>query len=110
MLDINDKFKPYSYYNGILTETDIVRRMRKDTEIEIVNVPVVNQRSGKSMLSALSFNISYKGRNPTEVMDITNVLSKRYIAEDQKKQSNEALEIINFFRKEIEDLKTRKPG
>ena len=35
LLDINDKFNPYSYHNGILTETDIVRKMRKDIEIEL---------------------------------------------------------------------------
>lgn len=106
LLDINDKFNPYSYYNDILTEGDIVRRMRKDIEIEIVNVPVVNLRSGKSMLSAISFNISYKGRNPATVRDITNVLSKRYIKEDLKKLSNEALATINFFQQEIEGIKT----
>jgi polysaccharide chain length determinant protein (PEP-CTERM system associated) len=52
-----------------------------------------------------SFTISYKGRNPKEVADVTNRLASYFIDSNLKLRARQASETTIFLQKQLEELK-----
>jgi polysaccharide chain length determinant protein (PEP-CTERM system associated) len=53
-----------------------------------------------------SFSITYKGRNPKEVADVTNRLASYFIDSNLKLRARQATETTAFLQKQLEELKT----
>jgi len=76
---------------------DLVVRMRKDIDIELVRAP------GSEQLS--SFNVSFSARDPQTAQRVTGELTNLFINENLKIQTEQAGDTTDFFENHLEEAR-----
>lgn len=66
----------------------------------------INTNAGQRPGETSSFTITYKGRDPREVADVTNRLASYFIDSNLKLRAQQATETTLFLQKQLEELKT----
>jgi len=97
LLHIIDGLNLYPDRRDRSTPDDLVQRMRKDIEIELVRA------SGSQELT--SFNISFSSRNPQTAQRVTSELTNLFINENLEIQSQQSADTTNFFESQLEDAR-----
>jgi polysaccharide chain length determinant protein (PEP-CTERM system associated) len=78
----------------------IIPGFRKDIEIDM-------QRSrGARSLSTFAFTVSYRGRDPQKVADVTNALTSLFIEENMKIREEQASGTSQFLRNRLEEMQS----
>jgi polysaccharide chain length determinant protein (PEP-CTERM system associated) len=80
----------------------IVERMRGDI---LLDVRAADARGGRS--STVAFAITYRGRDPETVAQVTNTLASFYIDENLKIRERQATGIAQFLKIQLEDTRKR---
>jgi succinoglycan biosynthesis transport protein ExoP len=75
---------------------DLVDRMRKDIEIELV-------RSGNDQLT--SFNVSFSARDPRVAQRVTSELTNLFISENLEVQTTQSQDTTKFFETQLEEAR-----
>ena len=75
----------------------LVERMRQDVALRLEGV---EQASGNS--ATVAFTITYRGRDPATVADVTNALAALYVEENTTSRERQATETAKFLGKEVD--------
>ena len=102
--EIIDQFNLYPDRRKKDTSSEIINRMRKDIELKTISAEVKDQRTGKSSIGTIAFNISYKGDRPDHVQKVTNVLASLYLEQNVKFRQEKARTTSSFLEAEIEGI------
>lgn len=78
----------------------VVERMRSDIALDVKGS---DPRRG----STIAFAISYRGRAPKTVAEVTNTLASFYIEENLRIRGRQASGIVQFLRNELEETRKR---
>ncbi len=97
LLHIIDEFNLYTKDRSRLTPDELVNRMRKDIEIELVRAP------GSDEL--LSFNISFSSRDPQVAQQVTSELTNLFINENLEMQTQQSVDTTKFFESQLEEAR-----
>jgi polysaccharide biosynthesis transport protein len=97
LVHIIDEFNLYTRERARLTPDELVDRMRKDIEIELVRAP------GSDVL--LSFNISFSSRDPRIAQQVTSELTNLFINENTELQTQQSKDTTKFFESQLDDAK-----
>jgi succinoglycan biosynthesis transport protein ExoP len=97
LLRIIDHLNLYSKLRTRLTPDDMVEKMRKDIQIELVRSP------GKQDLSA--FNIYFKSDNPYTAQQVTNELATILITENIEVGEEHTGNTIKFLDSQLEEAR-----
>ncbi len=97
LLTIIDKLSLYGGTQSAASADDLVARMRKDIEVELVRDP---QRQNIS-----SFRVSYSARNPHVAQQVTGELTSLFISENLKVRNQESEGTTSFIEKQLEDAR-----
>jgi len=76
---------------------DKVNSLRKNINVEVTR----NRRETNS------FSITYRGKSPKEVMDITNALATYFIDKNLKSRESEAIGTSDFLESELESMRRK---
>ena len=81
----------------------VVEQMRRDIQLELKGVeqPV----AGRS--ATVSFNLSYRGRDPETVAKVTNTLAFLYVEENSKVREQQASQTAQFLGIQLAEAKKR---
>ena len=79
----------------------IVEKMRRDIQLEIKGVDAVSGRA------TVSFNLSYRGRQPETVARVTNTLASFYVEENTKLRAQQASSTAEFLGTQLAGIKKR---
>lgn len=90
------EFNLYSSWMGKVTMEEIVELMRESITIE------VQRTRGPDVQN--TFTISYEGRNPREVMMVTNRLASLFIEENLRAREQQATGTSEFLERELSTL------
>ena len=101
---IIDTFNLYTNERKKLAREEVITQMRKDITVEVVEDLAGKSRTPDKDLTA--FRISYTGRDPKLVAQVTNELASLFIEENLKAREQMATGTSNFMDKELEN--TRK--
>ncbi|MGA7142919.1 MAG: XrtA system polysaccharide chain length determinant, partial [Desulfobacterales bacterium] len=104
---IMKKFNMYTEpkYQAFFVE-DKIADMRKRISVDLLRrgVPGMPARYG-GVGSAYAFTISFKGKDPEKVMDVTNALASYFINQNIRFRENEAVGTNDFLRGELNSIR-----
>jgi polysaccharide biosynthesis transport protein len=93
LLHIIEELNLYADKHGRLNRDELVERMRKDIEIELV-------RDAHNQIT--SFNIYYSARDPRVAQQVTSELSSLFISENLERRQQESEDTTKFLEQQLE--------
>jgi succinoglycan biosynthesis transport protein ExoP len=93
LLHIIEELNLYADKHGRLNQDELVERMRKDIEIELV-------RDARNQIT--SFNIYYSARDPHIAQQVTSELSSLFISENLERRQQESEDTTKFLEQQLE--------
>ncbi|HOD35385.1 MAG TPA: chain-length determining protein [Syntrophales bacterium] len=106
LTEIINKLNLYSDLRQKKTMEEIIGEMRKDIKLEMISGDVIDRRAGRKTVATIAFSISYEGRNPAVVQQVTNVLTSLYLEENlrvREQQTEGATRFMEDERKAVEE-------
>jgi succinoglycan biosynthesis transport protein ExoP len=79
LLDIIEGFDLYPEKRGNDPMEEILEDMRDDIFVEMMSAEVPDRRGGRPVTVNVAFAVSYEGRNPQKVMQVTNRLASLFL-------------------------------
>lgn len=99
LAELIERFQLYPNLRGLVSLEDIVARMRGDIHLQQQES---TQRRGTRSVTA--FTLSYQGKDPIKIADVTNTLTDFYIEENVKDREKKADGRTQFLRAQLEKL------
>jgi len=93
LLHIIDELNLYASSRGRLNQDELVERMRKDIEIELV-------RDARNQIT--SFNIYYSAHDPRVAQQVTSELTNLFISENLEVRQTESEDTTKFLESQLE--------
>jgi polysaccharide chain length determinant protein (PEP-CTERM system associated) len=104
LLDIIGRFNLYADLKARKATEEIVDKMRKDIKLETISADVVDRRTGSPKQATIAFSLSYSGKQPAVVQQITNVLTSFYLEENLKVREQQTTGTRKFFEDEMKGI------
>ncbi len=99
LAELIERFQLYPDLRGLAPLEDIVARMRNEIHLQQQES---TQRRGKRSVTA--FSLSYQGKDPSKIADVTNILTSFYIEENVKDREKKADGRTQFLQKQLDKL------
>src|SRR5712692_3353740 len=80
---------------------EAIDRLRRDIQVEVRDVEHTWGRP------TVAFTLSYRGRDPQTVAQVTNALASYYVEQSQRRRERRAIGTVQLLKAEIEDVKRR---
>jgi polysaccharide biosynthesis transport protein len=90
----------YRDLRGIVPIDALVERMRREIQLTLKGVEQLSGRSG-----TIAFTLSYTGRDPRTVAEVTNTLAAFYVEENTKSRERQATQTAEFLKAQLADIK-----
>jgi len=105
LLEIIDRFDLYPEMRDKESPGQLARLMSKNIELDTISAAMQNQRSGKDITATVAFTLSYDGKDPVKVQQVTDTLSKLFLEEDIKERARFISGTTDFLKNELQRLK-----
>lgn len=105
LMNLINKMNLYPDLKEKFTGEEIVGKMQKDIHLDPVQAEVNNPAAGRSGPATIAFNISYDGRNPAKVAEVTSELASLFLQENLKSREQTARATVDFLEKQLEDIR-----
>jgi polysaccharide chain length determinant protein (PEP-CTERM system associated) len=105
LMEIIQKFGLYPELRGKTPDEEIVDKMRDDIDLAPVVEKIIDRRTGAKKEANIAFTLSYQGKNPAVVQQITNVLTSLYLEENLKVRVKQVEQTAEFLESEIGKLR-----
>lgn len=92
-----DQFGLYKDRPSYMSQEDIIEMMRKDIKVEVVTDENASSRSK----SSAAFRISYTGKDPALVQQVTRQIASLFIEENLKVRQDQAVGTDSFIESEL---------
>jgi polysaccharide chain length determinant protein (PEP-CTERM system associated) len=96
------QFGLYSDMRAHATMEAVVERMRRDIRLDPKSV---EQTSGRP--ATIAFRVSYRGRDPRVVADVTNTLASLSVDENARMRERQAAGTAQLLEREVDEMKKR---
>lgn len=103
LLKIMDEFHLYPRLRARLTTDELVERMRKDIQIELVQAP-------NSPRELTAFKIAYLSNDPQLAQRVTEQLTSLFIAENLKARQEQSEQTTQFLDSQLVEARTSLAG
>jgi polysaccharide chain length determinant protein (PEP-CTERM system associated) len=103
LLELISRFNLYAELRKKAPEEAVVERMRKDIVLELKEL----QRQVYGRDGTFGFKVSYRGRDPETVANVSNTLATKYVEENLKMRTHQAGETTLLLKRQLEDIKRR---
>ena len=102
LTEIIERFSLYQDVRKKLTSEEIIDNMRKDIKFQTISADIVDpQRGGPASPVTIAFTLSYDGRTPQVVQQVTGVLSSFFLEENLKFREERAKGASKFLGEEM---------
>jgi polysaccharide chain length determinant protein (PEP-CTERM system associated) len=106
LLELINKFNLYADIKKTKPIEEVVAKMRKDIKFTTINADVKDPRSGQAAQATIAFSVSYDGKNPAVVQQITNELSSLYLSENLQVRQKQSTGTARFMEDEMNSVQT----
>jgi protein tyrosine kinase modulator len=100
LTDVITRLGLYSDLRSIVPIDALVERMRREIQLTLKGVEQTSGRSG-----TIAFTLSYSGRDPWKVAEVTNTLAAFYVEENTKSRERQATQTAEFLKAQLADIK-----
>jgi len=98
--DVITRLGLYPEMKGHVPMDAIVERLRRDVDFSLTGV---DQSSGRA--ATIAFTLTYTGRDPVTVAEVTNLLTGFHVEENTKSRERQAVRTTEFLRTQLGDVK-----
>jgi len=105
LLKIADQFHLFSGGQDRISNNQIVKKMRQAIILEPIVSDLPSQINGRERTINLAFTLSYQGKDPESVMNVTEKLSNLFLEEDIKRREKVVSATNEFLQAEQKRLK-----
>lgn len=106
LLEIIDKYDLYQDIKNKKTQTQLLKKMRKDIELKTIEATTQNKRDSKIVTATVAFTLAYDGKDPVKVQKVADTLSNLYLEEDIKTREKFISGTSDFLKAELDRLNT----
>jgi polysaccharide chain length determinant protein (PEP-CTERM system associated) len=106
LLELINKFNLYADIKKTKPIEEVVAKMRKDIKFATINADVKDPRSGQAAQATIAFSVSYDGKAPAVVQQITNELSSLYLSENLQVRQKQSTGTARFMEDEMNSVQT----
>ena len=103
--DMAEHFALYTDLKDNNTTQNIVERMRNNIAIESVKTEVQTDRFSKPIQSTVAFTVSFEGKEPERLAEVTNHLANLFLEENTRDREKKAQTTIEFLEKQLVNLR-----
>ncbi len=82
----------------------VIKQLRDDVHLEMVNAEVRDPRSGRAQEATIAFTLSYENQSPKLARTVANELVSLYLNENLKNRTEAAVETSQFLAEEAQKL------
>ena len=98
LLGIIDKLKLYDADRESMTREQLVERMRKDVQLQMISSDVVDPRAGRTTKATIAFAVGYESRSPELAAQVANELVTLYLQKNIETRTQLAAGTTQFLR------------
>jgi polysaccharide chain length determinant protein (PEP-CTERM system associated) len=106
LLEIINRYNLYADLREKWTTEEIVEKMSEDIALEPISAEVMDRRTGRPSAVTIAFTLSYEGKNPTVVQQVSNMLASLFLSENIKVREQQTKETFEFLENELNKIKT----
>lgn len=112
LLEIINRFDLYPDLRKKLTTEEIIEIMRKDIKFATISADVVDRERGGATPSpiTIAFTLSYEGKKPLVVQQVTGVLSSLFLEENLKVREERTTGASRFLQEETNEMQKKLSG
>ncbi|MBJ6724240.1 chain-length determining protein [Geomonas sp. Red875] len=107
LLEIITKFNLYPELRKKWTTEEIVAKMRKDIKLNTISADVIDPRSGASRPATIAFTLSYEGKVPQVVQQVSSELASLYLAENLATRERQSQGTTSFLEEELKTVQVK---
>ena len=100
-----EKYGLYSQERKVQSIDTVVKTMRENIELEMINANVVDPTSGRARTATIAFSVSFIDKSPKIAQTITNELVTLFLNENIKNRAESAIEASAFLATEGDKLR-----
>ena len=104
-MQIIEKYDLYRRRRQYDTTEEILDRMRKDIDVEMINADVIDPRSGRPTPATIAFTLSFDGDGAGVTQKVATELTSLFLNENVKTRTEKATETYSFLSDEANKLK-----
>ncbi len=104
LMQIVEKYDLYRRQRKRETTEEILDRMRKDINLDLVTADVIDRRSGNRTSAAIAFTLSYDSESAENAQKVANELVTLFLNENLKNRQQQVAETSNFLSEEADRL------
>jgi len=105
------RFDLYREFRKRATPEDAVERMRRDIRMEFTGRDIRMETTVGvpqfGPVAAIAFTLSFRGRDPETVANVTNTLASLFVEENLKLRERQATGTAEFLRVQLEEMKKK---
>lgn len=105
LLNIIKQFNLYPSLQQKKTPTEIVRKMKKDISLELINAEKRTKKGGRLYTMTVAFRLSYEAKDPETAQKVADNLANLYLEMDVKSREQLASVTTDFLKDELERIK-----
>ena len=106
LLNIIEDFDLYSEKRGKDPTEKILEDMRDDIFVEMVSAEVPDRRGGRPVTVNVAFTVSYEGRDPQKVMQVTNRLASLFLEHNLRMREGLAETTTELLERQLEQYRS----
>ena len=106
LMQIIEKYGLYKKKRRYETTEEILDRMRKDIDVEMINADVIDPRTGRPTPATIAFTLSFNGETAGVTQKVATELTSLYLNENLKNREEKASETYDFLSTEADKLKS----
>ncbi|MEJ1964413.1 MAG: Wzz/FepE/Etk N-terminal domain-containing protein [Gammaproteobacteria bacterium] len=104
LLDLMRRYSLYPDRQKKDTREELVKRMREDVTLKMINAEVIDPRTGSPRQATIAFSVSYMSRNPEHAVKVASELTSLYLNENLTERKRLAGNTTTFLNEESERL------
>ena len=112
--DLIVRFDLYPEFRKRATPEDVVERMRRDIRMEFKGRDIRMEPKESTVVvpqagpvATIAFTLSFRGRDPETVANVTNTLASLFVDENIKLRERQAAGTAEFLRVQLEEMKRK---
>ena len=107
LLQIVERYNLYTKMRQTSTTEEIIAKMRNDISMTPVHAEVSNPESGRTGMATIAFTLSYEGKVPKQVAQVTNTLVSLFLEENAEQREKKAQTTVDFLQDQITNLENQ---
>jgi polysaccharide chain length determinant protein (PEP-CTERM system associated) len=105
LTELINQFNLYPDLRDKWTVEEIIEKLKEDIRLETISTEVIDRRTGRPTTATIAFTLSYMGKSPETVRNVTDTLTSFFLKENLQVRERQTQEATSFLEEEMRKVK-----